>query len=222
VTVAVDAGASDAAFATVADLTVDVTTTDDDTPTFTVTPTNGTTVVDENGSMDTLLVALGAVPTGTVVITVSSDDTGEATVLPVELTFNAGNWSDAQAVIVTGGDDAPLTDGPQDTQITFSIDDAKTDDLWDDVADVNRTATTTDTDTPGFTTRDIHRKLSLRASITSELILQDVRLPHSAALPGVTGMRGPLSCLSEARYGICWGAVGAGSACYLALLFLGR
>ncbi len=74
------------------------------------------------------------------------------------------------------------------------------------------------TDTPGFTTRDIHRKLSLRASITSELILEDVRLPDSAALPGVTGMRGPLSCLTEARYGICWGAVGAGTACYLAAL----
>jgi glutaryl-CoA dehydrogenase len=74
------------------------------------------------------------------------------------------------------------------------------------------------TDTPGFSTRDIHRKLSLRASITSELILEDVRLPGDAALPGVSGMRGPLSCLSEARYGICWGAVGAGTACYLAAL----
>jgi glutaryl-CoA dehydrogenase len=74
------------------------------------------------------------------------------------------------------------------------------------------------TATPGFGTRDIHRKLSLRASITSELILEDVRLPGDAVLPGVTGMRGPLSCLSEARYGICWGSVGAGIACYLAAL----
>jgi len=68
--------------------------------------------------------------------------------------------------------------------------------------------------TPGFSTRDIHRKLSLRASVTSELILEDVRLPESAALPGVTGMRGPLSCLNEARFGILWGAVGAARACY--------
>ena len=68
--------------------------------------------------------------------------------------------------------------------------------------------------TRGFTTRDIHRKLSLRASVTSELILEDVRLPESAALPGVTGMRGPLSCLNEARFGILWGAVGAARACY--------
>jgi glutaryl-CoA dehydrogenase len=68
--------------------------------------------------------------------------------------------------------------------------------------------------TKGFTTRDIHKKLSLRASVTSELILEDVRLPESAALPHVTGMKGPLSCLNEARYGILWGAVGAARACY--------
>ncbi len=74
------------------------------------------------------------------------------------------------------------------------------------------------TDTPGFSTRDIHQKLSLRASVTSELVLEDVRLPADAVLPGVTGMRGPLSCLSEARYGIVWGAVGAGRACYEAAL----
>ena len=68
--------------------------------------------------------------------------------------------------------------------------------------------------TPGFTARDIHRKLSLRASVTSELVLEDVRLPADAVLPEVTGLKGPLSCLSEARYGIVWGAVGAGRACY--------
>ena len=66
----------------------------------------------------------------------------------------------------------------------------------------------------GYTTRDIHQKLSLRASVTSELILEDVRLPESAALPDVTGMRGPLSCLNEARYGILWGVVGAARTCY--------
>lgn len=68
--------------------------------------------------------------------------------------------------------------------------------------------------TPGFTTRDIHRKLSLRASVTSELLLDDVRLPADAVLPGVTGMKGPLSCLNEARYGIVWGSMGAARACF--------
>jgi glutaryl-CoA dehydrogenase len=70
------------------------------------------------------------------------------------------------------------------------------------------------TDTRGFSTTDIHRKLSLRASVTSELVLDDVRLPDGFVLPGVTGMKGPLSCLTEARYGIVWGAMGAARACY--------
>jgi glutaryl-CoA dehydrogenase len=68
--------------------------------------------------------------------------------------------------------------------------------------------------TRGFTTRDVHKKLSLRASVTSELTLDDVRVPGDALLPGVKGLKGPLGCLSEARYGIIWGAVGAGRACY--------
>jgi glutaryl-CoA dehydrogenase len=67
--------------------------------------------------------------------------------------------------------------------------------------------------TPGFSARDIHKKLSLRASITSELYLDDVRLPGDAVLPGVAGLKGPLSCLTEARYGIAWGVTGAARTC---------
>jgi len=70
------------------------------------------------------------------------------------------------------------------------------------------------TGTRGFTTRNIERKLSLRASVTSELFLDEVRLPASAMLPNVDGLRGPLSCLNEARYGIVWGSMGAARACY--------
>jgi glutaryl-CoA dehydrogenase len=66
----------------------------------------------------------------------------------------------------------------------------------------------------GFTTRNIHKKLSLRASVTSELYFDDVRLPGSAVLPGVAGLRGPLSCLSEARFGILWGVTGAARTCF--------
>ncbi|HEY0278777.1 MAG TPA: acyl-CoA dehydrogenase family protein [Solirubrobacterales bacterium] len=72
--------------------------------------------------------------------------------------------------------------------------------------------------TPGFTTQDIHKKLSLRASVTSELLLDDVRLPDSARLPEVASLKGPLSCLNEARYGIVWGAIGAARSCYEAAL----
>jgi glutaryl-CoA dehydrogenase len=76
--------------------------------------------------------------------------------------------------------------------------------------------------TPGFSTQDIHQKLSLRASVTSELILDDVRLPADAQLPAAEGLRAPLSCLSEARFGIVFGAVGAGRACYEAALEYSR
>ncbi len=65
------------------------------------------------------------------------------------------------------------------------------------------------TDTPGFSAPMIKHKMSLRASVTSELVLDDVRLPGDAVLPEVRGLKGPLSCLNEARYGITWGAMGA-------------
>jgi glutaryl-CoA dehydrogenase len=67
--------------------------------------------------------------------------------------------------------------------------------------------------TPGFTTNDVHHKLSLRASTTSELVLDDVRLPHDAILPEAHGLAGPLGCLNEARFGIVWGAMGAARDC---------
>src|SRR5579859_2105885 len=66
---------------------------------------------------------------------------------------------------------------------------------------------------PGFTAHDIHKKLALRASITSELVFDDVRLPSDAVLPGVSGLKGPLSCLTEARFGILWGVTGAARSC---------
>lgn len=72
--------------------------------------------------------------------------------------------------------------------------------------------------TPGFSTNDIHHKVSLRASITSELHFEDCRVPAENMLPDVRGLRGPLSCLNEARYGIAWGAMGALRACYEAAL----
>jgi glutaryl-CoA dehydrogenase len=70
------------------------------------------------------------------------------------------------------------------------------------------------TTSSGFSARDIHGKWSLRASVTSELVMEDCDVAEDALLPGVSGMRGPLSCLSQARFGICYGAVGAAMACY--------
>ncbi len=70
------------------------------------------------------------------------------------------------------------------------------------------------TDTPGFSAAKIKRKLSLRASVSASLAFDDMRLPAGAVFPDVHGLKGPLSCLNEARYGILWGAVGAARACF--------
>jgi glutaryl-CoA dehydrogenase len=76
--------------------------------------------------------------------------------------------------------------------------------------------------TRGYQARDIHHKLSMRASVTSELILEDCRIPADHELPGAQGLKGPLSCLNEARFGIVWGAVGAAIACYQSALDYAR
>ncbi|MBL8841035.1 MAG: acyl-CoA dehydrogenase family protein [Planctomycetes bacterium] len=68
--------------------------------------------------------------------------------------------------------------------------------------------------TPGYSAPEMKGKLSLRASVTSELVMQDVVIPDKNRLPGVKGLKGPLSCLTQARYGIVWGALGAAMACY--------
>jgi glutaryl-CoA dehydrogenase len=68
-------------------------------------------------------------------------------------------------------------------------------------------------DTPGFTAQEIENKFSLRASVTSALFLDNVRVPEASVLHGVTGLKGPLSCLTQARYGITWGVIGAAQAC---------
>jgi len=75
-----------------------------------------------------------------------------------------------------------------------------------------------DRDAPGFSAREIEHKFSLRASVTAALFLDNVLVPDEQVLPGVTGLKGPLSCLTQARYGICWGVIGAAQACLRQLL----
>ncbi|MEW6254168.1 MAG: acyl-CoA dehydrogenase family protein, partial [Planctomycetota bacterium] len=76
--------------------------------------------------------------------------------------------------------------------------------------------------TPGFTARDIEHKFSLRASVTSELFFDDCRVPERNRLPQAEGLAAPLSCLTQARYGIAWGAIGAAQACYREALAFAR
>jgi glutaryl-CoA dehydrogenase len=88
--------------------------------------------------------------------------------------------------------------------------------IWAKVEDEENTIRgfLVETDRPGFRAEDIHGKWSLRASVTSSLSLQDVHVPESNLLPGTGGLKSPLKCLNQARYGIAWGAVGAAMACY--------
>jgi glutaryl-CoA dehydrogenase len=83
-----------------------------------------------------------------------------------------------------------------------------------DAADQRIRGFLVETDRPGFSAKDVHGKWSLRASITSALALQDVRIPAANLLPKTDGLKSPLMCLSQARYGIGWGAIGAAMACY--------
>ena len=117
-----------------------------DTIGFTVTDTGGSTTVTESGSTDTINVSLTSQPTGNVVINVTSDDTGEATVAPAVLTFTPTNWNTAQTVTVTGVDDA-LTDGTQTSNVIFAINAAQTlDDRFDTVGGRAVAVTTEDND----------------------------------------------------------------------------
>ncbi len=118
-------------------------------PGFTITEQGGSTTVSESPTTDTFTVVLNTAPSNNVVITVTSDDPGEATVDKATLTFTPTNWATAQTVTVTGVDDA-LMDGNQTTTITLAIDDSNSDDLFDAVADQTVTVTTLDDDSLDF------------------------------------------------------------------------
>ncbi|MDP6298270.1 MAG: hypothetical protein QF388_02520, partial [Acidimicrobiales bacterium] len=150
ITLTINDGSSDNDFDGVNDQTVSATTTDDDTAGFTITTSGGSTTVAETGSTDTFTVVLDAEPTSNVVISVTSADTGEVTVVPTTLTFTSVNWNTAQTVTVTGVDDG-LVDGSQTTNITLSVVDASSDDDFDGVNDQNTPIETTDDDSVGFT-----------------------------------------------------------------------
>ena len=124
-------------------------TTDDDVAGFTVSEPGGSTTVTEAGDTDTFTVVLNAQPSSNVVLSISSSDTGEATVTS-SLTFTSANWDTAQVVTVTGVDD-DLIDGTVNSTVTIAVDDANSDDDFDAVADQAVTASTTDDDVAGFT-----------------------------------------------------------------------
>ena len=146
VTVSVVDGSSDDDYDSVADQTVSVTTSDDDTAGATLSGTTAT--VSEDGTSATFTVVLDAQPTSDVVISATSADTGEVTVSPATLTFTAANWNTPQTVTITGVDDS-LSDGNQTTNVTVSVVDGSSDDAFDSVADQVMAVTTSDDDSAG-------------------------------------------------------------------------
>lgn len=127
-----------------------VTITDNDQAGFTVTETSGSTSVTEAGATDQINVVLAKRPLTPVVINVSSNDTGEATVSPVSLTFDDKNWNQAQAVTVTGVDDS-LVDGDKTSTVTLSINDNSSNDFFDPLVDQTVNVTTTNNDKSAIT-----------------------------------------------------------------------
>ena len=150
ITLAVIDGQSDDTYDPVANVIVQNTTADNDSAGFTVTQSGGSTGVAETGSTDTFTVSLTAQPATDVVLSVTSGDTGEATVSTAQLTFTNGNWNNTQTVTVTGIND-DLDDGNISVTITLAVVDADSHDSYDNVANQTVSAVNTDNDTAGFT-----------------------------------------------------------------------
>ena len=123
--------------------------------------------MNESGTTDTFTVVLTAQPASDVVLTVTSGDTGEATVSPATLTFTTANWNSPQTVTVTGVNDL-LADGNQVTTLTVAVDDASSSNEFDPVADQTVSATTVDNDTAGFTIVEAGGSTSVNESGTTD------------------------------------------------------
>ncbi len=166
ISIAIDDANSNDSFDGVANQAVSVSTTDDDVAGFTIVESSGSTSVAESGTTDTFTVVLNVQPDSDVVFSISSGDTGEATVTST-LTFTASNWDTAQTVTVTGVDD-DIIDGTQASSTTISIIDAISDNNFDSVSDQTVSATTTDDDVAGFTIAESSGSTSVAESGTTD------------------------------------------------------
>ena len=164
----VDDANSNDSFDDLADQTVSVDTLDDDVAGFTIEETDATTEVDESGTTDTFTVVLDAEPTSDVVLTITSDDTGEATV-PASVTFTSANWDTPQTVTVTGVDD-DLVDGTITSTITVAVDDVNSSDGFDNLNDQTISVDTTDDDVAGFTIDELDGSIEVDEAGSLSLI----------------------------------------------------
>lgn len=149
ITIRVNASSSENRFDSFPAQTVSVTTTDNDVAGFRVVESSGSTSVNESGTTDTFTVVLTARPLSNVVLSVVSGNTAEATATPATLTFTSSNWNRPQTVTVRGVNDEVI-DGDQTSFVTISVDDASSDNAFDDLADQTVTATTVDNDISDF------------------------------------------------------------------------
>ena len=194
ITMAVVDNDSDDNFDGVANQTVTVTTTDNDTAAFTLGAISGT--VTEAGSTATFTVVLGAQPDSDVVISVTSGDTGEATVSPATLTFTNGNWNSTQTVTVTGVDDN-IIDGNINTTITMAVVDASSDDNFDDVANQTVTATTVDDDSASFTLGAISGTVSEGATTATFTVVLGAQPDSDVVISVTSGDTGEATVSAE-------------------------
>ena len=148
VTISVNDATSDNAYDPVADQTVNVTVTDNDTAGFSIVQSGGTTAVTEGGATDSFTVVLTAQPTTDVVFNVTSNDTTSATVSASTLTFTNANWNSTQTITVTAPEDADIIN--ETPVITVSVNDATSDNAWDPLADQTVNVAVTDNDSAGF------------------------------------------------------------------------
>ena len=183
ITLSVNDGSSNNNYDPLADQTFNAATADNDTAGF---PKSKTAVtVSETGTTDTFTVVLDAQPDSNVVIDVSSDDTGEATVSPSALTFTTGNWDSAQTVTVTGVADNAADGNQTDTDITLSVNDGSSDNNFDSLSDQNVDVTTND---PwGFTVTQSGGSTSVNESGTTDTftVVLDAQ-PSSDVVIGVS------------------------------------
>ena len=173
-----DANSADS-FDQLPDQTISVSTIDDDTPGFAVVETGGSTEVDESGKTDTFTVQPTNEPASDVVLSVTSGDAGEVTVIPASLTFGPNNWNVPQQLQVTGVDDQ-VADQNQTVQITLAVVDASSDDAWDALPDQTVSVTNVDDDSAGLIVTQTGGSTQVDESGTTDAITVTLKNESSA------------------------------------------
>ncbi len=186
ITISVDDDNSENTFDALADKMVNVTTTDDDVAGFTISESDGNTLVVESGTDDSFTVVLDAQPTSDVVLNIAEGSTDEATLDKTTLTFTSENWNTAQTITITPIDD-DFDDGNQFITLIVSIDDDSSDNDFDPVADQTVSVTSTDDDTAGFTLTKTNTSVAESGTSDSFIVSLDAKPSSNVVLNVASG-----------------------------------